>query len=175
IDVRFGIARISRESPIATSTYTFFGVLGAMVCLWAVRGREPRARRPDGEAPVVTPPSDLEPESVAFLLTQSLEVPGLLGALLDLAKKGYLILHGPEQEGGYVLEEEQIELTAKARSAVEAGEGWAADLLPHQRELLQSMARSRNHVEGMRAARKAVTKSIGERLATAGLLAGSPS
>src|SRR5207245_11458957 len=89
LDVRFWIARISRESPVATATFTFLGVVGVMVGLWALRGREPKGRRPSGDASILTPPSGLEPEEVGFLLRQQVDAPVLLATLLNLATKGY--------------------------------------------------------------------------------------
>ena len=174
LDVQFGIARIARESPITSGSVSFFIFLSTMIGLWGVRGREPKGRPPLGDAPIVAPPSGLEPEEVAFLLRQTLDAPGLLAVLLNLAKKGYVILHGPTGQGGYVLEEKQVELTDKARSALEEPEGWSSEPLPHQRALLRAMASHRNAVEAIRISTKTLTRSIGDRLAAARLLAGSP-
>ncbi|TLZ80305.1 MAG: DUF2207 domain-containing protein, partial [Methanobacteriota archaeon] len=174
LDVRFGIARISRESPVATATFTFLGVVAAMIGLWALRGREPKSRHPPGDAPILTPPSGLEPEEVGFLLRQQVDAPVLLATLLNLAKKGYVVLQGPADAGGHVLEEKQIELTDKARSVVAEPEGWSTEPPAYQRTLLQAMGSHRNRIEAIRSSAKMLTRSIGDRLAAGGLLAGSP-
>src|SRR5438132_13466078 len=145
-----------------------------MIGLWALRGREPKGRRPPGDAPILTPPSGLEPEEVGLLLRQQVEAPVLLALLLNLAKKGYVGLQGPAHPGGYVLEEKQIELTDKARSVVAELEGWSTEPPAYQRTLLQAMVSDRNRIEAIRFSAKMLTRSIGDRLAAGGLLAGSP-
>src|SRR5207244_8183099 len=150
----FGIARISRESPVATATFTSLGGVAAMIGLWAPRGREPKSRHPPGDAPILTPPSGLEPEEVGFLLPQQVDAPVLLATLLNLAKKGYVVLQGPADAGGHVLEENQIELTDKARSVVAEPEGWSTEPPAYQRTLLQATVPTRNRIEAIRTAAK---------------------
>ena len=175
-DVNYGIARIARESPIAAGVVSFAIALAAMIVLWVIIGRERKGRDSFGGASWGPPPSTLVPEEVAFLLRQTLDVPGMLAAVLGLAVKGYVVVRGaPSSQAGYVSPSELIELTELGKAEISRRDDSGGDLLPSQRTLLQALTSRIDPLQAMYGTRKILMRAIGDRLATAGLLAGSPS
>ncbi len=147
LDVRTDLIRISRESPLTMTLLTFLAVTAFMVALWAWKGREPRARTTLSQGILSTPPSELRPGEVAYLLSQEFGPAGMLGELLWLAKRGFLVFHGVPE--GLRLKEEprRLDVTEKGRAAWPPGSPEGRELNEPERVLLQALSRTTRRPE----------------------------
>lgn len=173
--VTYGPMRIARESPWTTGLLAFLVVFAIMCLVWVVRGREPWIR---GMSVAVTnPPSDRTPEEVAYLLTQRLWMPGALGGLFRLAKRGYLQFHGalsgPEAPAESPVR--PVELTPSGKRVLLEDPAADPNLPFHERLLLSAVAADEEDPL-MQVGRSLPTieAEVSRRLASAGLLVEDP-
>jgi hypothetical protein len=71
-------------------------VLGYLFYAWRKAGRDPR---PGTVVPLFSPPDDLSPAAMRYIVEQSLDNRGFAAALVDAAVKGHVRL--VEEDGGF--------------------------------------------------------------------------
>ncbi|HET9334948.1 MAG TPA: DUF2207 domain-containing protein [Sphingomicrobium sp.] len=72
------------------------GILGYLFYAWRMAGRDPR---PGTVVPLFSPPDDLSPAAMRYVLIQNLDNRGFAAALVDAAVKGHVRL--VEEDGGW--------------------------------------------------------------------------
>jgi uncharacterized membrane protein YgcG len=86
-----------------------------MLLLWLFKGRDIKA--PELDVVRYTPPENLKPMEVAFLLNESTSSSDISATIVDLAIRGKLVI--TEQEGGTVFKHKEYGFQLKDRSAEE--------------------------------------------------------
>jgi uncharacterized membrane protein YgcG len=89
----FGALMISFAAILA------FGFLAGMILLWYRKGRDVAA--PELDVVQYTPPPDLKPMEVAYLVNEGTLSPDITATIVDLAIHGRLVI--TEQEGGTII------------------------------------------------------------------------
>jgi hypothetical protein len=171
--VNLSPVRIIRDSPITISFLTFFLVTLGMIGLWAFKGREPKIDEEYGIAtPSAVPPSTLTPEEVDCLLNRSIDFRGIMGALINLGKKGYLILHGVTDDMKPDPLESPFEFTKKGKGALDST---APTELPDQElTLLKGISEFPFSLTGVLQVEKKFSGQIYEKLTKSGLFQANP-
>jgi hypothetical protein len=113
--------------PFALPIVAFLG----MFHLWNTRGRDPYAR---AVMAIYEPPENLTPAEVGTLVDHSADMRDITATLVDLAVRGYLVIEERTEKKLLGLKTETDYVFHLEKPAAE----WA-DLLPHERKLLQAL------------------------------------
>ena len=103
-----------------------FGLGGPLLLLlhWYTRGRDPKIPLPASTLP--NPPGDDPPGVAGTLVDEKADLQDIIATLVDLARRGYLIIQEEQKSGFFTRRDFVFRLTDKSQ----------ADLLPHERLLL---------------------------------------
>jgi len=183
VNVALGPIRIIRDSPYTVTLLTFLLLTLGMIVLWVVRGRNPRVESELASSYAsLTPPSTLTPEEVNCLLKQSTDVKGIMAALSNLGKKGYIIIHGVAyRKEEYALTNRDIdidplaplfEVTSKGKEVLDPQQ--TSELPDHERTMLKGVSEYPFSLSGVIQVENKFNSQMYDSLARAGLIEASP-
>ena len=132
---------ILREPSVVTKFFWFLGgnpvvflplvTLAGMFTLWWYKGRDPDAGL--SVAPMYEPPQGISPAEAGTLLDDQIHPRDITSTIIDLAVRGYIKIEETAEKILIFTQKDYVFHLIKPR------EQWGADLVPHERVMLENV------------------------------------